>query len=117
MKSSGLICYNEDGDSMLEKKSYYINLYDCYSMLLTPSQREYFEAYFCDDLSLSEVSENLNVSRAGISKQLKHIKSLLDMYEEKIGLFKIYNVIDTIIEDGDNLSKKDILLKLEKIGG
>ncbi len=101
---------------MLENKSYYIKLYDCYHKLFTKTQKEYFESYFYDDLSLSEISENLDVSRAGISKQLKNIKMLLDMYEEKLELAKLYDTIDMICED-NQLSREEIITKLKLIGG
>lgn len=101
---------------MLENKLHYTKLYDCYKELFTESQREYFESYFYDDLSLSEISENLNVSRAGISKQLKNIKIQLDQYEDKISLGKIYSEIDIICENFESMNKSEILDKLEKIG-
>ena len=39
-----------------------IILYDYYGNLLTSSQQNYFVEYYFNNLSLSEISENLNVS-------------------------------------------------------
>ena len=36
----------------------YINLYDYYGELLTDKQKEYFEDYYFDNLTLAEISEN-----------------------------------------------------------
>lgn len=102
---------------MLENKLYYNKLFDCYGTLFTEAQREYFISYFHDDLSLSEISENLNVSRAGISKQLKVIKESLDNYEEKLCLAKIYDNVQYIDENLDQLSKDEISNLLCNIGG
>ncbi len=102
---------------MLENKLYYNKLFDCYGSLFTSSQQEYYISYFHDDLSLSEISENLNVSRAGISKQLKVVKQALDNYEEKLGLCKICDKLDYINEHIDVLSKSEIKEFIENIGG
>ncbi len=102
---------------MLENKLYYNKLFDCYGSLFTNSQREYFVSYFHDDLSLSEISENLNVSRAGISKQLKVIKEALDNYEDKLGNLKMYDEIDYVCNNIDSLSKDEIIKILSKFGG
>lgn len=96
---------------------YYNKLFDCYSSLFTKSQQEYFTSYFHHDLSLSEISDNMNVSRAGISKQLKAIKEALDIYEEKLGLSKIYDSIDYINENIETLNKDDVKSILSRIGG
>lgn len=102
---------------MLENKLYYNKLFDCYGALFTDAQREYFVSYFHDDLSLSEISENMNVSRAGISKQLKVIKETLDNYEDKLSLAKIYDNVLYIDENLDTLNKDEIKKVLNNIGG
>ena len=48
-----------------------IILYDYYGNLLTSSQQNYFVEYYFNNLSLSEISENLNVSRNAAHKQLR----------------------------------------------
>ncbi len=46
----------------LEKREEIIRLYDTYGCLLTDKQKNYFEAYYFDDLSISEISTNHEVS-------------------------------------------------------
>lgn len=61
-------------------------LYDFFGELLTDKQREYFEYYFSDDLSLSEISELTGVSRQGVRDVLVRAERLLREYEEKTGV-------------------------------
>ncbi len=67
---------------------YYNSLFDYYGELLTVTQINYFKAYYYDNLSLSEISEEYNVSRNAISKTLKEVKEKLDYYENKLHLYQ-----------------------------
>lgn len=60
-------------------------LYDFFGELLTDTQREYFEYYFLDDLSLSEISELTGVTRQAVRAVLQRAQALLRHYEEKTG--------------------------------
>lgn len=81
---------------------YYNNLFDYYGELLTITQINYFKAYYCDNLSLSEISEEYNVSRNAISKTLKEVKDKLDYYESILHLYHNKEIIITKLDD-DNL--------------
>ncbi len=61
-------------------------LYDFFGELLTDTQREYFEYYFSDDLSLSEISELTGVTRQAVRAVLQRAQALLRQYEEKTGV-------------------------------
>ena len=58
-------------------------LYDFFGELLTDKQREYFEYYYCDDLSLGEISELTGVCRQGVRDTLLRTERLLRQYEDK----------------------------------
>ncbi len=81
---------------------YYNNLYDHYQELLTPKQRKYFEDYYFNNLSLSEMAENYGVSRNAIYKQLQIVIKKLDQYEEKLGLFKRKSTMEILINKIDD---------------
>ena len=79
----------------MDERDLLVVLYDYYEGLLSDKQKEYFSLYYFDNLSLSEISENLGVSRNAIHKSLKSIESLLLDYEDKL---KIYNKTKKIEE-------------------
>ena len=41
-------------------------LFDFYGELLTERQKEFYELYYDEDLSLSEIAENYGISRQGV---------------------------------------------------
>lgn len=84
------------------------SLYDYYKELLTDKQQNYFEEYYFNNLSLSEISENYNVSRNAVHKQLKEISSKLLEYEEKLKLLNKSKKIKELIENIDEKLKKEI---------
>ena len=67
-----------------EKREEIINLYDAYGLLLTDKQKDYFESYYFDDLSISEIASNFEVSRNAVFDQLKRVNLILRDYEEKL---------------------------------
>ncbi len=91
----------------MDNRIYLINIYDYYSELLTEKQKEYFEYYYFDNLSLSEISENLKVSRNAIYKQIKETSNKLEDFEEKLKLYEKSKKIKELIKDLDeNLQTK-----------
>lgn len=83
----------------MENELYLINLYDCYKNLLTERQREYFEDYYFNNLSLTEISENENVSRNAIHKQLKEVCLKLNDFEDKLKVNEKYEKILKLVDD------------------
>ena len=72
----------------MNERDYLIILYDYYGDLLSDDNRRYFEDYYFDNLSLSEIAQNDNVSRNNVHKHLKSCEEKLLFYEEKLGLYK-----------------------------
>ena len=71
---------------VLAKNIELIQLYDLYQDLLTDKQKDYFEGYYFDDLSITELSENFTVSRNAVHDQLKRTINKLHDYEDKLKL-------------------------------
>lgn len=91
----------------------YINeLYDYYGNLLTDKQRMYFEDYYFNNLTLSEMSENYNISRNAIHKQLKDVQIKLENFEQNLKLLEKKKKINKIIEKIDDEKIKEQLKEL-----
>ncbi len=61
-------------------------LFDFYGEILSEKQQLAVEMYYNDDLSLSEVAQQLGISRQGVRDSLKRSESALYEMEEKLGL-------------------------------
>ena len=61
-------------------------LYDFYGELLTERQKEIYEQFMLEDLSLSEIASAAGISRQGVHDQIKRCQKLLEGYEEKLHL-------------------------------
>jgi predicted DNA-binding protein YlxM (UPF0122 family) len=61
-------------------------LFDFYGDVLTEKQREYFQYYHSDDLSLSEIAQNEGISRQGARDSISRTETILKEMEEKLGL-------------------------------
>ena len=87
-----------------------IILYDYYGNLLTSSQQNYFVEYYFNNLSLSEISENLNVSRNAAHKQLRVACDKLLEYEEKLKfLYKTNKLIALVLKEADEKLRNRML--------
>ena len=78
----------------LEKSIYINELYDLYGSLLTKKQQEIIELYYCDDLSLSEISEQFNISRNAVYDCLKKGIKQLENYEKELKLLEKRNDLE-----------------------
>lgn len=99
----------------MEEFIYYNNLYDCYYKLLTEKQRVYFEEYYFNNLSLSEISENYGVSRNAVYKQIQITIEKLKEYEEKLGLYKKKEYLEKELKNHQDPRIKKIINRLLKL--
>ena len=61
-------------------------LYDFYGELLTTHQKEVYEQFILDDLSLSEIAESAGISRQGVHDLIRRCQKALEGYENKLHL-------------------------------
>lgn len=78
-----------------------INLFDAYEALLTDREKEIFKYYYYEDLSLSEIGENLNITRTGVFNTLKKVEEKLRQYESNLKLMNIKNILKGLLEEQD----------------
>ncbi len=71
---------------MFEKDLHLAVLFDLYGELLTEAQRNMFDLYYNDDLSLAEVAEHMGITRQGVRDSIKRAEEALRSFETKLGL-------------------------------
>jgi predicted DNA-binding protein YlxM (UPF0122 family) len=63
-------------------------LFDFYGELLTERQKEFFDLYYNEDLSLSEIAENEGISRQGVRDVIVRAEAAMQEIEDKTGLIR-----------------------------
>ena len=63
-------------------------LYDFYGDMLTDRQKEFYDLYYNEDLSLAEIAENYGITRQGVRDSIKRAEAQLLEMEERLGLAK-----------------------------
>ncbi|MGN0475716.1 MAG: YlxM family DNA-binding protein, partial [Ruminococcus sp.] len=80
--------FTHERQSVMEKNMELSLLLDFYGELLTEKMRRATELYYNDDLSLSEVAEDMGITRQGVRDLIKRAEGNLYGYEQKLGLYK-----------------------------
>ncbi len=73
-------------------------LYDFYGELLTDRQREFFDLYYNNDLSLSEIAENAGISRQGVRDVIVRAEAQMQEIEDKTGIIKRFEEMRRILD-------------------
>lgn len=66
-------------------------LFDFYGDLLTERQKEFYDLYYNEDLSLSEIAENYGISRQGVRDVIVRAEAAMDEIEEKTHLIRRFH--------------------------
>lgn len=90
-------------------------LFDLYGELLTDVQKQAMEYYYGYNLSLSEISEELKVSRNAVADAMKKAIAKLEHYEEKLHLKEKYNSLYRAFENYKKEPTKENLKELERM--
>ena len=82
-------------------------LFDFYGELLTERQKEFFDLYYNEDLSLAEIAENNGISRQGVRDVIVRAEGAMQEVEDKTGLIRRFlqmqNHITTIEQSASQL--------------
>ena len=66
-------------------------LFDFYGDLLTARQREFYDLYYNEDLSLSEIAENYGISRQGVRDVIVRAEAAMSEIEEKTHIIRRFH--------------------------
>ena len=61
-------------------------LYDFYGDMLTDRQKEFYDLYYNEDLSLAEIAENYGITRQGVRAE-----AILTELEDKTGIIRRFH--------------------------
>ena len=73
-------------------------LFDFYGEMLTDKQKEVFDLYYNEDLSLAEISEHIGITRQGVRDSIVRAEHTLRDMEQKLGLVTRYGKIDPMVD-------------------
>ena len=107
----------------MDKKVKISILCDLYGKLLTPKQLEFLNDYYNNDLSLSEIAENNEITRQAVRDIIKKGEKKLFEYEEKLAFMKrmlkqnkkIAKILSQITKIEKGYSDKQIAIILEDV--
>jgi hypothetical protein len=81
-------------------------LYDFYGELLTDRQKEFFDLYYNEDLSLAEIAENYGISRQGVRDVIVRAEGIMTEMEDKTGIIKRFHLMQGQLSSiSENLDK------------
>lgn len=69
-------------------------LFDFYGDLLTDKQKELFDLYYNEDLSLSEIAEQADISRQGVRDAIVRAETILRDTEDRLHLVRRYGGVE-----------------------
>lgn len=97
-------------------------LYDFYGELLTEHQKQIYEDYALNDLSLSEIAKERGISRQGVHDIMKRCNKILDEYENRLHLVEKFvyikgkvNDINQLTQETDKMVLSDIMRNIKQI--
>ena len=94
---------------------YYNDLFSIYSPLLTENEKSSFKEHYYEDLSLSEIAEEKNISRAAVHKTVNNVIDKLNYYESILHIHENKFLLKDCLELNDiNQIKETINNILDK---
>ncbi len=99
-------------------------LFDFYGELLTEHQKEIYERFVADDLSLGEIAQEAGISRQGVHDLIRRCNQTLRGYEEKLHLIDRFLAvkekverIDRLLDDYQEENAEELIQSIRRISG
>ena len=93
----------------MEKFVYYNELYLIYKDLLNDNEQEVYDMYYGDNLTMQEIADNKNISKARVGVIIKNVTKKLDKYEEVLKIYNTKNKLNELLESDDIKEIKKII--------
>ena len=74
-------------------------LYDFYGDLLTDRQKEFYDLYYNEDLSLAEIAENYGITSQGVRDVIVRAEAYLTEIEDKTGLIRRFHTMQSQLRE------------------
>ena len=87
----------------ISENIYLGKLYDAYGALLSEAQGQVMDKFINDDLTVSEIAQNLGVSRQAVKDSLSKAEKKLRGFEEKLSFVK---KLASLEEENEKLKQK-----------
>lgn len=92
-------------------------LFDFYGELLTEKQQEVYQQVVLEDYSLSEVAQQMQISRQGVHDMIRRCRNALEEYEGKLHLVERFVKIRKQVHQIQKLSREHGIGEIESIAG
>ena len=83
----------------MNKVLYFNTLFTIYAELLTKKEQNIFSLYYEENLSLSEIAENLKISRSAVYNTVKIVERKLENYKQKLRVSAKNELLKEVIEE------------------
>ena len=91
-------------------------LYDFYGDVLTDRQKEFYDLYYNEDLSLGEIAENYGITRQGVRDVIVRAEAYLTEIEDKTGLIRRFHTMQGQLREVADCAGKILALNDAKLG-
>ena len=92
------------------------NLVDIYGKLLTEKQLKIINDYYKNDYSLSEIADNLNITKQAVKYSMDLAIERLKELDEKLHLVEMKEKLNEFLQQLDNTSQDDLQQIINMIG-
>ena len=100
----------KEGTDMKSQAYRMAMLFDFYGDVLTPRQKEFYDLYYNEDLSLAEIAENNGITRQGVRDVIVRAEAILTDLEDKTGLIKRFHAMRKQLQEVE-AAAEDILVR------
>ncbi|MDP4132633.1 MAG: sigma factor-like helix-turn-helix DNA-binding protein [Bacillota bacterium] len=99
----------------MDKKIRIAILYDMYKGLLTKKESDVIDLYYNEDLSLSEIADNLGITRQAVRDSIVRSEKILTETEEKTGLCERIRNLESRLSEINKLVLEQPMNVLDRI--